>query len=507
MLGCALGSKTSALVLPLIFILLHLLHGVSLRLRRLVLDNAACCAIAFATLLVIYAPEVKAALEFWITGRKTLPFLETPLSASAVPNNPIGMALQWMGNTFHLPSFSYLMSLNIQASHMTTGHLAYLLGKFAVMGWWYYFPIAALVKMPSATLLLLILGLSLAVWRGPWRRISFDFWLLAVPPFVFFATAMVFSHVNTGFRYLLPAVPFLIVLGARLLLAHGPARLRSAFVPVLAALVLLLMAESVAIYPHYLAFFNWPSGGPSKGPRYLLDTNLDWGQDLKNLADWAEQNGMVELCLCYFGNAPPEHYRLVRGPLPRTGDPSEWEKVDCVVAVSATPLFGLYVPHEQFAWLRRQKPLTTIGHSIYVYDLRRKSYPRDEDPAGPGTYDDRDSRVRYFYAWSRDQQFSEPASGTLSYSSQPGARARFIFRGTEVIWVHTKAHNRGEAIVTIDGVPRETIDLYSKDTQWQSRRTYGGLRDGVHKLVIVNRGTRNPAATDIYIDVDQFEVK
>ena len=74
-------------------------------------------------------------------------------------------------------------------------------------------------------------------------------------------------------------------------------------------------------------------------------------------------------------------------------------------------------------------------------------------------------------------------------------------------WVHTKAHNRGEAIVTIDGVPRETLDLYAKDTQWQSRRTYGGLVDSVHKLVIVNRGTRNPAATDIYIDVDQFEVK
>jgi hypothetical protein len=200
-------------------------------------------------------------------------------------------------------------------------------------------------------------------------------------------------------------------------------------VPAAAALVVLLVAESVPIHPHYLAFFNWVSGGPGNGPEYLLDSNLDWGQDLRNPADWTRKRNIPVVCLSYFGTAPPEHYGLVQGPLPESGDASQWEDLDCLTAVSATSLFGLYVPHERFAWLRRQRPTAKIGYSIYVYDLRKTTFPGHGVPAGRGAYDDRNRRIRYFLAWDHGRQFPETANGTLSASRQRNARVRFVFKG------------------------------------------------------------------------------
>ena len=47
----------------------------------------------------------------------------------------------------------------------------------------------------------------------------------------------------------------------------------------------------------------------------------------------------------------------------------------CVAAASVTPLYGLYVAHDRYRWLRELKPTAKIGYSIYVYDLRRRPAP------------------------------------------------------------------------------------------------------------------------------------
>jgi hypothetical protein len=140
----------------------------------------------------------------------------------------------------------------------------------------------------------------------------------------------------------------------------------------LAALVLVLMVESLAIWPHYLAFFNGFVGGPDKGPEYLVDSNLDWGQELSDLKQYVVAHQIKRLCVCYFGHARMDYYKLDYLYLPRTDQTDERAKVDCVAAVSATQLMGAYVGEDTFRWLRARKPMAKVGYSIYLYDLRRR---------------------------------------------------------------------------------------------------------------------------------------
>jgi hypothetical protein len=246
------------------------------------------------------------------------------------------------------------------AAYERGGHEAYLLGMHSQQGWWYYFPLAFFFKTPVATLLAIALAIGLSL-RTRRRRFPFPIWCMAVPLLIYLPLCLL-THINTGLRHLLPAYPFLFVLISAALL-RLEWRLRN---PALGLLALLLVAESLSIHPHYTAFFNRLVGGPSSGPRYLADSNLDWGQDLKKLKSYLDQHAIPKVCLAYFGTADWGYYGIVSEPLldPQRAAP------DCVLAVSATSLVDLYVPKGTFAWLRQQRPTARVGYSIYVYDLR-----------------------------------------------------------------------------------------------------------------------------------------
>jgi len=144
------------------------------------------------------------------------------------------------------------------------------------------------------------------------------------------------------------------------------------------ALLALLAVESLSIYPTYLAFFNWVSGGPANGRHWLVDSNLDWGQDLIRLKRYLDRNGIRELALCYFGTAPVDYYGIPDSIAPTTSQVGNPPRFDGIVAVSVTPLQGVYVPPDDFAWLRDREPAARIGYSIHVYDFRKN---KDSRPA------------------------------------------------------------------------------------------------------------------------------
>jgi hypothetical protein len=136
-----------------------------------------------------------------------------------------------------------------------------------------------------------------------------------------------------------------------------------------AILLIVLMVESASIYPNYLTFFNAAAGGPRAGPKYLLDSNLDWGQAAKQLGAYMKERNIPQVCLSFFGHVdlPRVGVRNVR--LLPGADP---ESLDCVAAISATPLFGLYVGMDAHAAFRARTPDAIVGNSIYVYDLRKR---------------------------------------------------------------------------------------------------------------------------------------
>jgi hypothetical protein len=115
--------------------------------------------------------------------------------------------------------------------------------------------------------------------------------------------------------------------------------------------------------------------------------------------------------------------------------------------------------------------------------------------------DDASPAVVYLGNW-RAGAFGLAYGGTLTYSDQRGAVARFSFDGTELQYVYTRAPNRGMALVTIDGGPRGTIDLYSPDIVWQVRSVFGGLKAGPHQVEIQVLGRHDPASSGAFIDID-----
>lgn len=268
-----------------------------------------------------------------------------------------------------VPAYYYFRGLHVFIRNLHSGHETYFLGSISGRGSWAYFPVAFLLKTPVATLLLLLLCTALAIQRlhgnGP---LPLSWLALGLPPLIYFLVSMN-SLLNIGIRHILPVYPFLFVLIAAIVFGSSheghTRRVRAAGI----VLGLLLVVECAGIYPNYLAFFNFFCGGPRNGPRYLLDSNLDWGQDLKNLQSWVATNRALPLCLCYRGTAEPEYYGLVYRRFDSARDLKEIANLDCVAAVSADYLFS---GGERFQALRQRSPEARIGYSIYIYDLRKR---------------------------------------------------------------------------------------------------------------------------------------
>ena len=251
---------------------------------------------------------------------------------------------------------------------------AYLLGELRNTGWWYYFPVAFLVKTPSTLLFLLLAAAIIALAR---RDRFLDNEVFLFLPMVIFMAAAMRVNLNIGLRHILMIYPFAIIAAARpaqILWTEG----RRAGRVLLLLLAGLMLYEHVAVAPHYLAFFNLPSGGPTKGHRVLVDSNLDWGQDLPGLARWMEDEGVSSINLSYFGIADIGHHGIDAVHLP--GAPLyalrriSLPELPGWVAVSATNEAGVALtqPTRTFlAPLRDRDPDHVIGHTINLYWMER----------------------------------------------------------------------------------------------------------------------------------------
>jgi 4-amino-4-deoxy-L-arabinose transferase-like glycosyltransferase len=365
--GLAVVSKFSALFLVPTFGLMYALRWRQCRpdfgSRRLVRACTAVTVIAALVIAIVYAPEAK----LLIPGKGNPP--QPSLRSRVNQDTLYGKVAGWIGARLGLRAHSFPVALGDVFAHNKMGHDAYLMGKRSDKGWWYFFPITFSIKTPTAVLIavLLFFGLELFLRLRP---LPFEWWILIVPITVYFGFS-ISSNINIGIRHLLPIYPFLYVLLSAGLVGISWRGRRY----VLPALGILLAAESLAIYPHYLAFFNWPSGGPGNGPKYLVDSNIDWGQDVLKLKKYMVENNIPRVEVCYFGRTEFWYYKIDSGEIPPAGKDGSPPDFDGVAAVSVTPLMGVYVPPEQFAWLRERKPDAKIGYSIYLYDLRKKRSP------------------------------------------------------------------------------------------------------------------------------------
>lgn len=242
----------------------------------------------------------------------------------------------------------------------------YLAGEIRHGRFWTYYLLAFAVKTP-----LPFIGLAgLAAVYGRSRRRA----LLLGAPIVALVLLFTFAQKQNGLRYLLPAYPLLAVaIGG--VAAAGPRARRIA-----AAGVLWMAIGTFRAMPYPLAYFNEAVGGPARGHRWLVDCNLDWGQDFPAIRALWEREGKPELLLAtagladrahYFGpqqdvtsddNTPPWlYYQHVNSTAPT----KEW------LVVAASKLHGWGVSGDPFAWLRNRAPIAQPGHSSFVFDVTR----------------------------------------------------------------------------------------------------------------------------------------
>ncbi|MCK4300986.1 MAG: glycosyltransferase family 39 protein, partial [Planctomycetes bacterium] len=201
-----------------------------------------------------------------------------------------------------VPIPTYIKGLQGLFRHTEAGHPSFLRGDYFSAERWDYFPVAFAIKTPLPTLILLCLSLGWTVKQRAWRSA----YPLLLPVLVYLTTSLSSQALNIGYRHILPILPFLFVFASGVARSLELRKLPRAAVGLL--LVAWCIVASVHIYPHYLAYFNELVGGPDNGWRYLVDSNLDWGQDLKGLKRYIEREGIEEVYLSWFGSTYPDAY-------------------------------------------------------------------------------------------------------------------------------------------------------------------------------------------------------
>lgn len=266
-----------------------------------------------------------------------------------------------------------------QLQHNGAGHPSSLLGMYRRTGWWYYFPVAFALK---TTLPFLLLSLASLVWgcRELFRKRDLRFLILLVP-FAIYTAFVMTSGINIGVRYYLPAYPFLFILSGALLnrllrLGRGS---RRAGIVVACALLGWIGVEAVRAYPDQMSYLNQLA---ARRPhwQYLSDSNIEWGDDARALAEYLRARGEARVSAAMLGGYTTlrcygvEYVDLFAPPEAQTPRP-RYTAIGASFLNGSTvptgPLRGQLTTDEQrinfFDAYRRRTPETIIGGSIYLF--------------------------------------------------------------------------------------------------------------------------------------------
>jgi hypothetical protein len=242
--------------------------------------------------------------------------------------------------------YPYVQGLDMVARDAHAPYWTYLRGRYSDTGFRSYFLWAFLLKVPVATQLLLLLALGL--WASGRLRAPGAEDFLLVPVVFLLVYFSLFFRLGIGIRYILPVFPFLFVFAGRVAAFRpsSPAWQRWQLA-VVGALTCWLAVSSLSVHPQYISYFNEIAGGPAKGWRWLLDSNIDWGQD----DDYVRR--------VYVPQSPVRVRLNSSAPIPGR------------IAVDLNHLFGIDPDlGQRYAWLRENfRPVAKIRQTWWVFDV------------------------------------------------------------------------------------------------------------------------------------------
>lgn len=250
------------------------------------------------------------------------------------------------------------------------GVKAYLFGKVRATGWWYFFPVALAVKTTIPFLVLIVAG-SLSLARTAWVRKD---WVMAAPVATALALLLVCmsSQINIGIRHILPIYPlFAIIGGVGACSLWTRAKSKHAGTVVVILLLCWHLESSVRAHPDYLAYFNEFAGQHPE--KILVDSDLDWGQDLLRLSYVLRQKHIENLSIAYAGSPDLDLHQF---GIPAFHELSPHQPTTGWIAISLLRLKagGFGFPSDSFSWLESYQPVCRVGRSILLYYVPERTH-------------------------------------------------------------------------------------------------------------------------------------
>lgn len=267
--------------------------------------------------------------------------------------------------------YSFSMLFNLAQSMGGVHPFPFFLnGQYSNTGFWNYFLFAFLLKSPLPFLLTLASAIFILI------KVR-QSWFILLPPLFFLFYFSFLNRLDLGLRYVLPIYPFFLV-------AAGAVVPYIQKIPrgkiLLVVLILWSAVAAARIYPHHLAYFNELAGGSGNGYKHLVDSNLDWGQDLVGLKSFVKKYGIDRIRLSYYGMSDPAYYGINYQYLPspkfqpwtqRHRNEENFKLEKGIYAISATNIAGIFLNDPNtFQYFRKLEPIDSIGYSIMIYEVQ-----------------------------------------------------------------------------------------------------------------------------------------
>lgn len=351
----------------------------------------------------------------------------------------------WMADKSYLHAFGqYMLGLLMVFQRQSGGNTGYFFGEITNAGWKSYFPLVYLIKeqlsLHLMTLVAIFSSFSILLYKekkivsaslniktkkekiiGAFKLISgflrdyFEIFAIIIFIAVYFYVS-IRGNLNIGIRHLIPAIVLIYILvGGGLqkwlnqfkeISLHPQDQKHISYLSLLknqishyilklekqlavSILFVWYVGSTIFIFPNFLPYFN-ELIGTNNGYKFVVDSNYDWGQDLKRLAKWVEDNNLKSIGIHYFGGGKPEYYiknakviwwwDIERLKVSKFQSLNSNEELPKYFAVSATftqyangePINGFERKYEPwFSWIQGKQPIARAGYSIFIYELEQ----------------------------------------------------------------------------------------------------------------------------------------
>jgi hypothetical protein len=345
-----------------------------------------CIFAHLAKLLVIYAISIFVINMFYgfegsFIQLKKYNFVSRALCGDTKWNHETGFSVT--GNRFRnsiigaipvpLP-VNFVMGIDVQKKDFEIGQVSYFCGQWSNKGWYQYYIFGLFIKEPLGFWLLSAISFLSMFLSKKFRSSLANEIILLAPIVVILLLVSSQTKLNHHLRYAIPLLPFLFISVSRVALFFCNSN------RILYCVIVCLLGwsifSSLSYYPHSQGHFNELIGRSNNAPKYLLGSNIDWGQNKLNLIDWYKKHPEARPLTDYYESSYTKENVNLNDDQFIEGSQQTYNNDNLQSGWFAIGVNELYSNSKQYKYFKRFKPVDIIGHSIYIYHITQEDANR-----------------------------------------------------------------------------------------------------------------------------------